>query len=249
MKKAKIYTLNCPITNEVKYIGKTESELSKRLNQHLYYIKKVNKKNNWIKSLLKKDLKPKIELLEEVELDDWQFWEMYWISQFKAWGFNLKNSSEGGMGGKTKWYSGENHHYYGKKAKESRRKNISQALSGRVIKESSREKMSNPVLQFDLDGILIKEWSGVSKASREMNIKQSNISENCQNNRKTAGGYVWKYKNSDKIKKIKHQILSDEDIKIIRSEYKSGKYNQRELSEKFKVSSTYIGRIINNKRR
>ena len=51
------------------------------------------------------------------------------------------------------------------------------------------------VLQFDLNNILIKEWSSISLAQRTLKIQH--ISECCRNvnNYKTAGGYIWKYKN------------------------------------------------------
>jgi len=39
-----------------------------------------------------------MEILEEVEYQDWKFWECYWIEQFKQWGFNLKNKNNGGGG-------------------------------------------------------------------------------------------------------------------------------------------------------
>jgi hypothetical protein len=30
---------------------------------------------------------------------EWGFWEIYWINQFKTWGFELKNLTNGGDGG------------------------------------------------------------------------------------------------------------------------------------------------------
>jgi hypothetical protein len=36
------------------------------------------------------------------EVEDWKFWESYWIEQFKCWGFNLENKNNGG-GGPTQW--------------------------------------------------------------------------------------------------------------------------------------------------
>lgn len=247
MKKAIIYTLNCPITGDVKYIGKTKRNLDTRLGEHIKNISKPTLKNNWIKSLKSKGLSPDISILDEVSHSDWQFWEIYWIEQFKAWGFDLKNSTEGGNGGKTSYKKGIKHHFYGLSFDDKKRNNISKSLTGRIIKESSRKNVSNPVLQFDLSGNLIKEWSGVSKASREMEIKQANISQNCQNKRKTAGGYIWKYKDSNNTEIRKHKKLSDEDIAHIRKKYELGVKNQRELSEEFNVSTTYISRIINKK--
>lgn len=56
------------------------------------------------------------------------------------------------------------------------------------------KKSSKPVLQYDLNGIFIKEWSSASEAARSLNIPISNICSCCNNQRKTASGYIWKYK-------------------------------------------------------
>ena len=57
------------------------------------------------------------------------------------------------------------------------------------------EKMGKPVLQFDLQGNFIREWPGVRKVEEELGINNGNISMCCIGNRKTAGGYLWKFKN------------------------------------------------------
>jgi hypothetical protein len=38
------------------------------------------------------------EILDIVDSDKWKFWECYWISQFKTWGFELTNKNNGGGG-------------------------------------------------------------------------------------------------------------------------------------------------------
>ena len=99
--KAKIYSLNDPNTNEVRYIGMTTKELSRRLKEHISESKNKRQKHHrahWIKSLLSNNKFPIIDLIEEVEINKWQESEIYWIAQFKEWGFNLTNSSIGGDG-------------------------------------------------------------------------------------------------------------------------------------------------------
>ena len=92
-----IYTLEHPITNEIRYIGKTNN-LKKRLHHHWTVgYKSNNKTGNWLKSLKKLKLKPIMNLLDETT-DNWQQLEMYWISQFKTWGFRLTNHTDGGEG-------------------------------------------------------------------------------------------------------------------------------------------------------
>lgn len=100
MKKVKIYALTGIDINDIRYIGKTELSLEKRLYYHIWDLKRCTNKHkvNWINSLLLKNEKPKIILIDEVNFGDWKFWEKYWISQFKTWGFNLLNYTDGGEG-------------------------------------------------------------------------------------------------------------------------------------------------------
>lgn len=86
-----VYTLAHPITNEIRYIGKT-NRLIQTLSRH-FRDKKLTYKTSWIKSLKRQNFKPVIEVLEEFdnELESYQA-ETYWIRQFRAWGFRLVNS-------------------------------------------------------------------------------------------------------------------------------------------------------------
>lgn len=49
------------------------------------------------------------------------------------------------------------------------------------------------VQQFSKDNKLIKSWSSIARAGRCLKIPNQNICDCCLGNRKTAGGYVWKY--------------------------------------------------------
>ena len=92
-----IYTLEHPITNEIRYVGKTNSP-ERRLHHHWTVGHKSNNKTgNWLKSLKKLKLKPIMTIIDETT-DNWQQLEMYWISQFKTWGFKLTNHTDGGEG-------------------------------------------------------------------------------------------------------------------------------------------------------
>ena len=97
-----IYSLSDPRTNEVRYVGKTKyADLYKRKKGHINHTieGRVNHRTAWIQSLLKENLTPTIELIDIVPDEEWQFWEVYWISQIKSWGFNLVNGDNGGLGG------------------------------------------------------------------------------------------------------------------------------------------------------
>ncbi len=95
-----IYTLSTKEEpNNIRYIGKTDNPKD-RIERHTqpYYLKEGTYKANWLKSELKKGNTPVLNIIDEVYHDNWQFWESYWIEQFKAWGFNLTNGTSGGEG-------------------------------------------------------------------------------------------------------------------------------------------------------
>ncbi len=92
-----IYTLSD--NTGVRYVGKT-TDLKRRLKDHIKFSsKKKTYKDKWICSLIKKNELPIFEILDEVNIEDWGFYEKYWIAQFKSWGFNLTNGNDGGEGG------------------------------------------------------------------------------------------------------------------------------------------------------
>lgn len=86
----------CPITNKIRYVGKTNS-IKNRYYNHLSD-KSKSHKSSWIKSLKVQGLKPYYIILDEV-FEEYSFWEQYWIAQCKCWGFNLVNHTIGGEEG------------------------------------------------------------------------------------------------------------------------------------------------------
>lgn len=65
---------------------------------------------------------------------------------------------------------------------------------GKIGGKISGKKKSIKILQFSKDGTFIKEWPSLSEAYRQLGISQSNICRCLQGNRKSAGGFAWKYK-------------------------------------------------------
>ena len=72
------------------------------------------------------------------------------------------------------------------------------ANMGKVLTEEHKQKIANslktPIVQFSLDGILINEYSSIKEASSLLGIGGGHICSCCKNKRKSAGGYIWKYK-------------------------------------------------------
>ena len=65
-------------------------------------------------------------------------------------------------------------------------------------REAVRKRLSKPVVQYNKNGELIKEYSSIIEADRISGVKRSNIHNSITGKTKTAGGgFIWKYKNSD----------------------------------------------------
>ena len=58
-------------------------------------------------------------------------------------------------------------------------------------------KKSRPVQQLTIDGELIAEYESLHEADRVTGVRNGNISKCCNGITKTAGGYVWRYANSN----------------------------------------------------
>lgn len=61
------------------------------------------------------------------------------------------------------------------------------------LKNADRSEQYVPVIQLELSGDVIKEWASIKEASIGLGIS-NHISAVCKGNRKTCGGFIWKYK-------------------------------------------------------
>jgi group I intron endonuclease len=159
--KSYIYSLIDPVTEEIRYIGKTVNP-SQRLSAHIKSgYKKGSHKECWIYGLLEKNLKPKMNIIEECLDDSWIEREKYYIRTLP----NLTNHTEGGdspsghkMSEETRKKMsesrrGEQNSFFGKSHSNESRKLISKSIkeipknegygfTGKNHKESSREIIS-----------------------------------------------------------------------------------------------------------
>lgn len=53
---------------------------------------------------------------------------------------------------------------------------------------------SKPIIQYTSYGEIIREWKSQSEASRQTGIHFGSISNCCTGKSKTAGGFIWRYK-------------------------------------------------------
>lgn len=115
-----IYGLKDPQTQKVRYIGRTRS-LKTRMKGHLSKAKrKITHRDCWISSLMEKDLKPEMILLETLEDMSWSISyavERSWISFMISTGHNLTNHHDRGEGGKDRVISKKQRAKISKKVK------------------------------------------------------------------------------------------------------------------------------------
>ena len=57
-------------------------------------------------------------------------------------------------------------------------------------------RASKPVLQFSLFGVFIKDYPSMDDAEKQTGVLGCSICMCCQGKRKTAGGFIWKYKDA-----------------------------------------------------
>lgn len=84
--------------------------------------------------------------------------------------------------------SGEKHPMFGKHHTEEARKKISEARKGKY-----NTKCSKVLLQYTLDGELVREWPSMNEVQRN-GFDRGVVRLCCQGKYKQAYGFIWKYK-------------------------------------------------------
>lgn len=206
--KTYIYVLIDPKTNEIRYVGKSVTP-EVRLRRHLSEARISNKKSHrlhWLKSLLKNNTKPKMEIIDEID-GEWEWLEEYWICQFKAWGFNLVNGTTGGDNPPS--WKGKTHtdeykeirrdimtkNNPAKKMNDEWRNNISLAHKrNHFLPINATEANKKKVCKFTLSGEYVETYNSITEAAKKNGLSStSGIGAVCDNKRNKAGGYKWSY--------------------------------------------------------
>jgi hypothetical protein len=194
--KYKVYTLEDPENNVVRYIGITKQSLASRKAKHINntkYYKVRNHKINWIKGLLKNNKKPLIQELDIASTyEELKYLEKYWIAQFKTWGFKLVNATEGGegtMGYKhTKEALDKMKEIHSKKRKEKKAK-----MTRKEQNDYLSSLYSIEIVQYDANGKFVKTWKSCKEASIFYGVGSSTIGHALKNPERKSLNFFWRY--------------------------------------------------------
>ncbi len=158
------YILKDPRNDEIRYVGRTKNDLKTRLNGHINKQGSLGHKFYWIKQLKEIGLKPIIEEIDSVEIEDndegWLYAydiEKYWISQFITWGFKLTNHNDRGAG------------YFRK----------------------TWVKKGKKIFKYNLKGELLSEYISIKQASIMCNLSSKSIQCGIKRNSIVSGIYIF----------------------------------------------------------
>lgn len=190
------------------YIGKTKTKLKGRIYGHKYHF----------------GFGVQIEEIDEVPTSEWRFWEKYYISLFKSWGFNLENKNEGGGGltNLTQKHKDSISSAWKNKSKEEltiindkrRKGNLGKkkpgagrnklftqeqkiALGNRSYYKTEEflVKIKKKVLMLDkTTNKIIRTFNSITEAANFIGVTQPTLSTCLIGRSKTSGGYKWIYK-------------------------------------------------------
>ena len=85
-------------------------------------------------------------------------------------------------------HTGEKNPMFGKHHSEDTKRKMSEAHKGKIYANTK------PILQFSKSGELIAEYSSIHEAERQTGCNRGHISSCCKGKRKSAGGFIWRYK-------------------------------------------------------
>ena len=199
------------ITNlkEKIYIGRSIN-IEKRFKQYKSFNKSNNTQVKLIRSLKKYGIdNHSFEVIEECSFENLNIRERYWQEFYDVIGKNGLNCILTKTNEKPCVFSKETRDkisksHKGKKKKpftKEHLKKLSESHKNKVFSQETKNKMGVVILQYDLNLNLINEYKTITEASQNTNIHLSNIQQVCKNKRKTAGGYIWKYKDENKQRK------------------------------------------------
>jgi len=162
-----------------------------------------------------------MEEIDEIFSKEWKFWEQYYISLFRSWGFVLENKNNGGGGPL-------NQSVYSKNKISMAMKNKNTWSKGGYHKKN--------IIQYDLKGNFIKNYKSVEEAKK---LYKADIASCCRGESKTAAGFLWFYKET-----FNNDLLTE---KIKKASFNNNKNKKKSSSHTLKIKN--ILKETNKKKR
>ena len=217
MREIIVYTLSDPRDNHIKYVGIT-SRPKRRLYEHLNDDEN-NKKSAWVKKLKSLELEPIYEVIEKTDLLNYSLIEQYWISQFKSWGFELLNMTDGGEGtyGLVPWNKGLKGVFKHSEESKLKMSNQRKGKAPYIPSEETKRKLSEQrkgkkghkwteeqkikfknssgksIHCYDLEGNFIKEYKSAVEAEID-GFNSNAISKVCRGVRRSHKDHIFTFK-------------------------------------------------------
>lgn len=226
-----IYGLIDPISNQIRYVGKANNVIDRYKNHLNKALDKNTHKRNWINKLKKLGYKPELVILEEVPINEWKFWEKFWIEYYIFLGCNLLNYTSGGdgttFGNQTSFKKG----------------NIPYNTDNR------------PIYKIDLNGNILEEYESLFWITKNLNIDLFSLDKIG----KTTKKFIWFRKEKwdaftkEEINEIIYKTLNRNKCKGIKGNvpwnhnitgYSTKKKGQdMDEKQKEKISKTLTGKL------
>ena len=268
-----IYALTDPDTKEIRYIGKSDEPNDIRLSCHIFEatqkiendkLKSKTYKSKWIRSLIKVGKLPLVEILDEIDFSEWEFWEKYYISLYKSWGFNLVNGTPGGDGGDT-WSKNPRREWFCKRMSDRWKKNnpnkngLRPGQKDKMIKSKIGKPIHSEEHKLNMSKRIKEEWNSGKREHIRNKLRDAGI-KNAKERRGVKLTQAHKDKVSNALKnsvkykdgRLKFQRTIEEKKKnranLIKEYLKT--HNNHETRDYFKLSKSTFFRIkryiINN---
>lgn len=106
-----------------------------------------------------------------------------------------------------------------------------------------------PIIQYNIDGLVVGEFKSAAEASRETKVNYSCISDSCRCKRLLAGGFIWRFKdsplNETELKDIQ-ETLNKIDQYDLKGNYIRSFRSIKEASKITGINKTAICEVVNN---
>jgi hypothetical protein len=135
-----------------------------------------NRKSDHKKTYGKDIIFTYIDEINSLDRKNWKPLEIFWIEYFRQLGFDLQNKNPGGGG--PSFQNQETKNKIG-------------------IKQKGNPKfiLRKKIIQYDINGILIRKWESLTDIKNELNIDVSGISCCAKKKYNQFCGYIWRYEN------------------------------------------------------